>query len=197
VKLRHGPPFVPWPPSIVCRVRCLGELRRHQRRTPSGFPPTSLFHPVRAHWPSPRAAEAPPSTTQGLPVSPPFLKRSRVPSRGEQLPTPLISLVLPCHPRNCSPEQVCAAARPPRCRLPLSGAPTSVSCPRLCPPCHPKPSRALPMPQVPPDAAALTPPTMFRCGVGRRRRWQPGKPTRVGHLISDVHPESDEPVLNN
>jgi hypothetical protein len=74
-------------------------------------------------------------------------------------PMPLISHVLPCRPRNCSPEQVRAAARPPHSRLPLSGVPTLVPRPRPCPPCHLEPSYVLP--------SVLWPPT---CPRPRLRR---------------------------
>jgi hypothetical protein len=65
-------------------------------------------------------------------------------------PTPLIYLVLSYRQHNCSPEQVCVVARPPRRRPPLSVAPESVQCPRSCPPCHTEPSGALPSAPGPP-----------------------------------------------
>jgi hypothetical protein len=66
---------------------------REQRETPSGLPLAPLFHSVRAHRLLHLAAGAPPPSTQGLPASPPLLKRSRVPSRGEKTPH---ALNFPC-----------------------------------------------------------------------------------------------------
>jgi hypothetical protein len=65
-------------------------------------------------------------------------------------PMPFISHVLPCRLCDCSLEQVCAAARPPHHRRPLSGVPLSVPCQQPCPPCHPEPSCALPGAPWPP-----------------------------------------------
>jgi hypothetical protein len=87
---------------------------RQQRGTPFGLPPAPLFHPVHAHWRSPRAAGAPPPSTRGSPTSSSLLKRSRVSSRGEQPPVPLFPRLLRCPLRNCSPEQVSAAVGPLR-----------------------------------------------------------------------------------
>jgi hypothetical protein len=106
-----------------------------------------------------RAAEVPPPLTQGLPTSPPPFKHLRAPLEVSNLPMPLISHLLPWCMRNCSLEQVCAAALLLYRKPPLFSAPAPVSCPRLCPPCHPEPSRALP--------SVLGPPTWPRSRLRR------------------------------
>jgi hypothetical protein len=88
----------PWS-SIV--VRCPFRGRRRAFVAPvasvsSAFSPatrdTLWFAPNPSNSPGSRspgphcAARAPPPLTQGLPASPSLLKRSRVPSRGEQTP---------------------------------------------------------------------------------------------------------------
>jgi hypothetical protein len=96
--LSLAPRARPWSSVVVRRPFC-GHLElqsrplprrasppNQQRETPSGSPPVPLFRAVRAHRPFHRAAGAPPPSTQGIPASLPLLKRSRVPSRGEQLP---------------------------------------------------------------------------------------------------------------
>jgi hypothetical protein len=64
-----------------------------QCETPADLPLAPMFRLVHAHQPSPHAAGAPPSSTKGFHVSLSLLKRSRVPSRGEQL---LDALNFPC-----------------------------------------------------------------------------------------------------
>jgi hypothetical protein len=124
---------VPWPPSSVCRVPCLGELRLVASK--AGHPlvcPEALWFTRSALTGSftvqselrHRRPEAS-LRTRHCSSAPKF------PLEVSNSPTPLISLVLPYRPRTCSPEQVCVAARPPHRIPPLSGAPALV--PLKCP----------------------------------------------------------------
>jgi hypothetical protein len=102
----------------------------------------------------------------------------------------LISHVLSCRPCDCSPEQVRAAARPPRRRPPLSSAPALVSCPRPCLSCHPEPSYALPSTPVALSVPVPSSPANLRRGSERRHRWRSWNPSRACRWISGVHPRS-------
>jgi hypothetical protein len=141
VELHRDLLLVPWPPSSVCRIRCLGELC---------FFASNVGHPLVCPQPLCFAR----STLSGLLPVQPKLRHCRpkaslcphhcsgapeFPLDVSNSPTPLVSLVLPCRLCYCSPKQVCATARPPHGRPPLFGVvPTIVS---VMPP---KPSRALP-----------------------------------------------------
>jgi hypothetical protein len=108
------------------------------------LPTAPQFRPICAHRRSPRAAEAPPPSTQGIPVSPPLLKRSKVSSCGEQLPHALNFSCTVLLFTQSLVGVVCAVVGLHHRKLPLSSAPAPVSCPRPYLPCHPEPSCALP-----------------------------------------------------
>jgi hypothetical protein len=110
---RHGPPPVLWPSLSLCRTRCFGELR--------------LFASNVGHLPvCPQPLRFVRSTlTDILPVQPKPRRRrpeaslcpcccSSAPESPLEVSNPhaLISRLLLCHPRNCSPEQVCATVGP-------------------------------------------------------------------------------------
>jgi hypothetical protein len=96
----------------------------------------SIFHCSRSPDPH-RAAGAPSPSTQGLPVSSPLLKRSRVPSRGEQTPHalnfPFTALL--------SAQSLAGVELRRHWAAPSWIAPSGASAPVLCPqlslPCHP------------------------------------------------------------
>jgi hypothetical protein len=154
------------------------------------LPPTPLFRSVRAHRPSPRVAEAPMSSTHGLPASPPLLRRSRFPSRGEQLPNTLNS---PCialssvqslaggslRRRYATPPQTATLWCPYAGVVPMI---VSVVSPRtfLCPSQRP----------MAPSASTPSSSANLRRRRERHHRWRSGNPARGCHWISGVHPRS-------
>jgi hypothetical protein len=77
-------------------------------------PSPSLVCPVPAHRSSSSATGAPSPSTRGSTTPLPSSTRSGVHTRGEHLPTPLIRLLLPFCPRDCSPELIRAAVSPSR-----------------------------------------------------------------------------------
>jgi hypothetical protein len=91
-----------------------------------------------SHSPGPHhAVGAPRSSTQGLSASSLLLRRSRVPSRGEQTPHALnfpFSAMLSA--QSLAQIELRRRRAPPPQTVP-SSAFMSVSCPRLSPPCHP------------------------------------------------------------
>jgi hypothetical protein len=146
VELRGDPPSVPWSSSSFCRVRCLDELRL---LTSNAGHPLLCPQPLCFAW----------SELTGLCTLQPELLHRRPkaslrphhcssapesPLEVSKLHMPLISRALPYRLCNCSSEQVCATATPPRRRPSYFGAHALMSCPRSCPLCHLEPSRALP-----------------------------------------------------
>jgi hypothetical protein len=108
------------------------------------FTPTPLVRPVRAHRSPPRAAGAPPPSTQGVPASPLLPRCSRVSSRGEQPPCASISLFIA---RVFARLLVGVGSRrrwaTPPCSVPY-GAPAPALCPRFSSPCHHERARVFP-----------------------------------------------------
>jgi hypothetical protein len=112
---RRGPPPVLWPSLSLCRTRCLSELRKFASNVghltvcpqPFRFVRYALTD-VLLVQPKPRRrrpeASLCPYRCSSAPESP--LEDSN--------PHALISRLLLCHPRNCSPEQVCTAIGPLR-----------------------------------------------------------------------------------
>jgi hypothetical protein len=154
------------------------------------FAPNPSVLSVRAHWPFPHATEAPPPSPKA-----PLLPRccSSAPESPLELsnsPTPLISRVLPCCPRNCSPEWVVP---------PLVSSATYHTLWCLCAGVVPMVESAMspgaclspsPAPQAP-AVVVPSPLAKFRRWVGRRRRKQASNPARARHQISGVHLGSD------
>jgi hypothetical protein len=171
VELRRDLPSVPWPSSSFYHVCCLSEFRLFANNgghplvcpQPLCFARSALtgLQPVQSKLRRRRPkASLRPRRCSGA---------QEFPLEVSDSPTPSISRVLLYHPRNCSSEQVCATARPPRRRPPLFGAPALVLFPRPCPSCHPKPSRALLSAPGPPQRGRAR----ASCDVSPRSRAAP------------------------
>jgi hypothetical protein len=152
-------------------------LPQHQQpRTQLSSPLPSLFPPARTHWTS---VVQPKSRHHRPEASLRPCRHSKVPEPSLQvtnLPMPPISPFMPLCVRNCSLEWSCAVAEPLCHGPPPSSASAPVSCPWLCLPHHPRAHLSPFQRPRTPGVPAPSPPAGLQHEVGRRRRWQPGRP---------------------